>query len=279
MQALIDAEAPRRRAVAFAHPRDGGVDRVGELLGTDRAAVYLRQAGGLESAAERGLAGPHVRVAEGLLDLILKRLRSRPVVEVQDATSDPRLGSVRDAVSESGIEAAVVVPLRAAGELIGMLVAYLPAKRRLGGERVDAARRARGAACRCSPERRPARGHSPAGEGAPGGARRRAPRGQAPRGALRDLPAVLREPVAGGDGRRDHQNRCRAPRGGRRRLRMPDERGESLGPPCDRRPDAGSVSRSIRFCAGRSRSTVSRPRRRSPHAATGETPRRRRRVR
>ncbi|MDF2752300.1 MAG: domain S-box protein, partial [Gaiellaceae bacterium] len=39
---------------------------------------------------------------------------------------------VRDAVSESGIEAAVVVPLRAAGELIGMLVAYLPAKRRLG---------------------------------------------------------------------------------------------------------------------------------------------------
>ena len=131
-RALLAVVGQAIAELSLSHTLETAVDRVGELLETDRAAVYLRQAGGLEAAAERGLAGPHVRVAEGLLDLILKRLRARPVVEIQDATSDPRLGSVRDAVSESGIEAAVVVPLRAAGELIGMLVAYLPAKRRLG---------------------------------------------------------------------------------------------------------------------------------------------------
>ena len=130
-RALLAVVGQAIAELSLSHTLETAVDRVGELLGTERAAVYLRQAGGLEAAAERGLAGPHVRVAEGLLDLILNRLRARPVVEVQDATSDPRLGSVRDAVSESGIEAAVVVPLRAAGELIGLLVAYLPANRRL----------------------------------------------------------------------------------------------------------------------------------------------------
>ena len=130
-RALLAVVGQAIAELSLSHTLETAVDRVGELLGTERGAVYLRQAGGLEAAAERGLAGPHVRVAEGLLDLILNRLRARPVVEVKDATSDPRLGSVRDAVSESGIEAAVVVPLRAAGELIGLLVAYLPANRRL----------------------------------------------------------------------------------------------------------------------------------------------------
>ena len=130
-RALLAVVGQAIAELSLSHTLETAVDRVGELLETDRAAVYLRQAGELETAVERGLAGPHVRVAEGLLDLILSRLRARPVVEVQDATSDPRLGSVRDAVTESGIEAAVVVPLRAAGELIGLLVAYLPATRRL----------------------------------------------------------------------------------------------------------------------------------------------------
>ena len=55
----------RRSPSCRSRTLETAVDRVGELLGTDRAAVYLRQAGGLEAAAERGLAGPHVRVAEG----------------------------------------------------------------------------------------------------------------------------------------------------------------------------------------------------------------------
>lgn len=131
-RALLAVVGQAIAELSLSHTLETAVDRVGELLETDRAAVYLRQAGDLETAVERGLAGPHLRVAEGLLDLIVSRLRAGPVVEFRDAAGDPRLGSVREAVEESGIEAAVVVPLRSAGELIGLLVAYLPATRRLG---------------------------------------------------------------------------------------------------------------------------------------------------
>ena len=130
-RALLAVVGQAIAELSLSHTLETAVVRVGELLGTDRGAVYLRQAVGLETAAERGLAGPHLRVANGLLDLILGRLRSEPVIEVRDARSDPRLEPVRDAVGEAGIEAAIVVPLRSAGELIGLLVAYLPAERRL----------------------------------------------------------------------------------------------------------------------------------------------------
>ncbi len=131
-RALLAVVGQAIAELSLSHTLETAVVRVAELLGTDRAAVYLREAGGLETAVERGLAGPHLRVAEVLLDAVLGRLRSRPVVEVTDAASDPALRTVRDAVSEAGIEAAVVVPLRSAGVLIGLLVAYLPAERRLG---------------------------------------------------------------------------------------------------------------------------------------------------
>ncbi|HEY8193127.1 MAG TPA: SpoIIE family protein phosphatase [Gaiellaceae bacterium] len=130
-RALLAVVAQAIAELSLSHTLETAAARVAQLLGTDRAAVYLRQAGGLETAVERGLVGPHLRVAEGLLDAVLGRLRSRPVVEVTDASTDPALASVRDAVSEAGIEAAVVVPLRSAGALIGLLVAYLPAERRL----------------------------------------------------------------------------------------------------------------------------------------------------
>ena len=131
-RALLAVVGQAISELSLSHTLETAVVRVAELLGTERAAVYLRQAGGLETAVERGLAGPHLRVAEGLLEVVLGRLRSRPVVEVRNAVNDPRLGGVRDAVGEAGIESAVVVQLRSGSELIGMLVAYLPADRRLG---------------------------------------------------------------------------------------------------------------------------------------------------
>ena len=130
-RALLAVVGQAIAELSLSHTLETAIDRVGELLDTERVAVYLRQAGGLETAAERGLAGPHLRVAEGLLDLLLSGPRARPVVEVRDAKSDPRVGAVRDAVTEAGIDSAVIVPLRSAGELIGVLVAYLPASRRL----------------------------------------------------------------------------------------------------------------------------------------------------
>ena len=62
-------------------------------------------------AAGRGLAGPHARVAERLLEVALGPGRGRPVVEVADAWTDARLREARDAARESGIDAALAVPL------------------------------------------------------------------------------------------------------------------------------------------------------------------------
>jgi sigma-B regulation protein RsbU (phosphoserine phosphatase) len=130
-RALLAVVGQAIAELSLSHTLDTAVDRVGELLGTPRAAVYLRSGRELETAAERGLAGPHLRVAQALLGLALGRLRPRPVLEVPDAASDPALASVREAVTEAGVEAIVSVPLRAAAELIGLLVAYLPSGRRL----------------------------------------------------------------------------------------------------------------------------------------------------
>jgi sigma-B regulation protein RsbU (phosphoserine phosphatase) len=130
-KALLAVVGQAIAELSLSHTLDTAVDRVGELLGTQRAAVYLRSGRELETAAERGLAGPHLRVAQALLGLALGHLRPRPVLEIPDAVGEPALTSVREAVTESGVDAIVSVPLRAAGELIGLLVAYLPSGRRL----------------------------------------------------------------------------------------------------------------------------------------------------
>lgn len=130
-RALLAVVGQAIAELSLSHTLDTAVDRVAELLETDRAAVYLRVGSDLETAAARGLSGPHLRVGEALLELALGRLRPRAVLEVPDAATDASLAGVRDAVSEAGLEAAVSVPLRAGSELIGLLVAYLPRGRRL----------------------------------------------------------------------------------------------------------------------------------------------------
>jgi serine phosphatase RsbU (regulator of sigma subunit) len=130
-RALLAVVGQAIAELSLSHTLDTAVDRMGDLLGTERAAVYLGSGRDLETAAARGLAGPHLRVAQALLGLALGRLRARSVLEIPDAAGDPALSSVREAVSEAGVEAIVSLPLRAGGELIGLLVAYLPRGRRL----------------------------------------------------------------------------------------------------------------------------------------------------
>jgi serine phosphatase RsbU (regulator of sigma subunit) len=140
--AMLSQELERSRALlavvgqaiaelSLSHTLETAVDRVAELLGTQRAAVYLRTGREVETAAARGLVGPHARVAQALLGLALGHMRPRAVLEIPDAAGDPAFAAVRDAVSEAGIEAVVSVPLRAGNELIGLLAVYLPAGRRL----------------------------------------------------------------------------------------------------------------------------------------------------
>jgi sigma-B regulation protein RsbU (phosphoserine phosphatase) len=130
-RALLAVVGQAIAELSLSHTLDTAVDRVAELLGTQRAAIYLSGGRRLETAAERGLAGPHLRIAEALHALAVGRLSSRAVLEIPDAAEDAALAGVRDAVSESGVDAAVSVPLRAGNELIGLLVAYLPRGRRL----------------------------------------------------------------------------------------------------------------------------------------------------
>jgi serine phosphatase RsbU (regulator of sigma subunit) len=107
--------------LSLSHTLDTAVARVAELLGTERLAVYLREGDRLYAAAGLGLAGPHVRLADRLLELTLGPFRSRGILVVRDVRSDPRLAGVGDAAAESGIEAAIAVPLLAQDEVVGLL--------------------------------------------------------------------------------------------------------------------------------------------------------------
>jgi serine phosphatase RsbU (regulator of sigma subunit) len=133
-RALLDVIVQATAELSVSHTLETAVERVAELLGVGRVAVYLRGAGGeLEQAASRGLAGPHARVADRLLDLALGPSRQRTVLEVPDITQDPRLAPAAAAARESGIGSALAVPLTARGEVVGLLAAY-PEGRPAAGE-------------------------------------------------------------------------------------------------------------------------------------------------
>jgi serine phosphatase RsbU (regulator of sigma subunit) len=130
-RALLAVVGQAIAELSLTHTLDTAIDRVADLLGTPRVAVYLTTGRELEAAAQRGLAGPHLRIAKALHALAVGRHRSPAVLEIDDATNDPALASAREAVTEAGVEAVVSVALRAGNEFIGLLVVYLPRGRRL----------------------------------------------------------------------------------------------------------------------------------------------------
>jgi serine phosphatase RsbU (regulator of sigma subunit) len=133
---MLDVELNRTRALlavvgqataqlSLAHTLDTAIDRLAELFAVEHVAVYLRASDDrLTAAAGRGITGPHTRVAERLLEVALGTGRGRPVVEVADAWTDDRLRQARDAARESGIDAALAVPLLVRDEVIGLLAVY-----------------------------------------------------------------------------------------------------------------------------------------------------------
>jgi serine phosphatase RsbU (regulator of sigma subunit) len=126
-RALLTIVSQAIAQLSLTHTLETAVERVCELLGADRLAVYLVEEGEdarLEPAAARGLAGPHVRVGERLLELALGPARARGLLFIPDAAADERLSGVRDALEEVGLEAAIAVPLRVREELIGLLAVY-----------------------------------------------------------------------------------------------------------------------------------------------------------
>jgi serine phosphatase RsbU (regulator of sigma subunit) len=138
-RALLAVIAQATAELSVSHTLETAVERVAELLGVERVAVYLRGREGdaLEEAAARGLAGPHARVADRLLDLALGPGRGSGVLEIADATRDRRLASVAAAAKETGIAGALAVPLLARGDVVGLLAAY-PEGRIAAGEHEQA---------------------------------------------------------------------------------------------------------------------------------------------
>ncbi|MFL5943374.1 MAG: SpoIIE family protein phosphatase [Gaiellaceae bacterium] len=125
-RALLEVIAQATAELSVSHTLVTAVERVAELLRVDRVAVYLRAGadGELEEAASRGLAGPHARVADRLLDVALGPSRDRAVLEVADVVHDPKLADVAAPARETGIGSALAVPLVARGDVVGLLAAY-----------------------------------------------------------------------------------------------------------------------------------------------------------
>jgi serine phosphatase RsbU (regulator of sigma subunit) len=131
-QALLAVLGQAIARLSLSHTLEIAVDRVAALLGVERLAVYLRDDEGRLTVAEaRGLAGPHVEVAERLLDLSLGPFRARGMLVIDDAALDLRLAEVAEARAAAGLEAAVAVPLLVTEELIGLLAVYPPRGREL----------------------------------------------------------------------------------------------------------------------------------------------------
>jgi serine phosphatase RsbU (regulator of sigma subunit) len=117
--------------LSLSHTLDTAVERVAELVEAERLAVYLLEEGRLVAAAGLGLAGPHVRVAERVLELALGPLRGHAVLALDGPEADGRLASVQDALAEAGIDAVIAVPLLVHEEPIGLLAVYPSAGRTL----------------------------------------------------------------------------------------------------------------------------------------------------
>jgi serine phosphatase RsbU (regulator of sigma subunit) len=121
-RALLAVVGQATAELSLTHTLETAVEHVAELLAVDDVAVYLRaDEDRLVPAATRGLAGPHVRVAERLLELAP---RGSALVDSDDVSRDHRLLDVRTAARESGIEAALAVPLIVRNEVIGLLAVY-----------------------------------------------------------------------------------------------------------------------------------------------------------
>jgi serine phosphatase RsbU (regulator of sigma subunit) len=130
-RALLEVVGEAISRLSLAHTLETAVDRIAELLGIDRIAVYLREGKDLVAAAGRSLPDRHDDVADILLDLALGPFRARTMLLVQGGDTEPALAPARAALAAAGLTSALAVPLRVRAEPIGLLAAYPTAEREL----------------------------------------------------------------------------------------------------------------------------------------------------
>jgi serine phosphatase RsbU (regulator of sigma subunit) len=124
MRALLGVVAQANAQLSLAHTLATALDRLGELLAVERVGVYLRDGSRLVAADGRNLTGPHVRLAERLLELALGPFRARGMLLIEDAPRDRRLAGLEDELAATGIEAAVAAPLLVPDDVVGLLALY-----------------------------------------------------------------------------------------------------------------------------------------------------------
>jgi serine phosphatase RsbU (regulator of sigma subunit)/putative methionine-R-sulfoxide reductase with GAF domain len=123
-RALLSVVGEAIARLSLSHTLDTAIERVAELLGADRVAVYLREEGRTVVAASQGVEGPHEAIADALLAAALRSRQGGTIVEVDDAATDERLEPVHDQVGESGVHSALALPLVVGDEPIGVLAVY-----------------------------------------------------------------------------------------------------------------------------------------------------------
>ena len=123
-QTLVAVVSQAIAQLSLTHTLETAVERVAELTASGHVAVYLREEGGLVAAASRGLAGPHIDLAERLLDLALGPFRSRGFLFIEDMGGDPRLAGLEHVLEESAIRRALFIPLLVHDEVIGALAVF-----------------------------------------------------------------------------------------------------------------------------------------------------------
>jgi serine phosphatase RsbU (regulator of sigma subunit) len=110
--------------LSLSHTLETAIDRLADLLGADRIAVYLREGRRVATAASRGIEGPHEPIADALLTAALESRQLGGIVEIDDAASDGRLAHVRAQVEEADVGTALALGLGVADEPIGVLAVY-----------------------------------------------------------------------------------------------------------------------------------------------------------
>ncbi len=128
-RALLSVLGEAISQLSLAHTLETAIERVAHLLACDRVAVYLTEEGRVAVAAGRGVEGPHEAIADALLAAALQSRQGGAIVEIDDATTDPRLDHVRAHVGEARVSSALALGLVVGDEPIGVLAVY-PRQRR-----------------------------------------------------------------------------------------------------------------------------------------------------
>ncbi|MDX6399002.1 MAG: hypothetical protein QOJ43_2410 [Gaiellaceae bacterium] len=123
-RALLSVVGEAIAQLSVSHTLETAIERLAELLGSDRVAVYLREDDRTLVAASRGVEGPHEAVADALLEAALASREDARVIEVDDVRVDERLERARAEAGEAGIESALALPLVVGDEPIGLLAVY-----------------------------------------------------------------------------------------------------------------------------------------------------------